>query len=529
MITMRHFNVTGICLPEQHYMVDIKDKLQSIKAMVDNGAYFCINRGRQYGKSTTLHSLRNYLKNDYAVFSLSFELLGQVEFASVETLNCAFVKLLQQQIRRKAVSNIDEAVKDIVDACLASHPGELSAIDFTNLVVDACSLNGKPMVILIDEVDQASEYESFIRFLGLLRGLYLNRSFDKTFHSVILAGVYDIKNLKLKMRSEDEHKYNSPWNIAARFDVSMALSADGIEKMLLDYAGETGRSVETQVVSKLLWEYTTGYPFMVSRLCQIMDESGKTWDKQTFLEAVKKLLAEDNTLFDDMKKKIEQFPKLKKLLSDILYQGASFPYNIYDSNMNLAKMFGYIVDADGVVAVSNRIYEIWLYNLFTTEEALKEPIYTEGAMDKQRFIVNGKLNMEHVLERFVEHFNDIYSNADGKFVEDVGRKLFLLYLRPIINGVGNYYIEAQTRDSTRTDIIIDYLGQQYIVELKIWRGDSYNNAGERQLAEYLDYYHLDKGYMLSFCFNKKVAAGIKKIKIGEKLLVEAVVKPGALS
>ena len=28
-----------------------------------------------------------------------------------------------------------------------------------------------------------------------------------------LAGVYDIKNLKLKLRPGSEHQYNSPWNI----------------------------------------------------------------------------------------------------------------------------------------------------------------------------------------------------------------------------------------------------------------------------------------------------------------------------
>lgn len=36
----------------------------------------------------------------------------------------------------------------------------------------------------------------------------------------------------------------------------------------------------------------------------------------------------------------------------------------------------------------------------------------------------------------------------------------------IINGTGNYYIEAQTRDQTQTDIIVDYLGKQYVIELK---------------------------------------------------------------
>ena len=36
------------------------------------------------------------------------------------------------------------------------------------------------------------------------------------------------------------------------------------------------------------------------------------------------------------------------------------------------------------------------------------------------------------------------------------------FWQSIINGVGNYYIEAQTRDQRCTDVIVDYLGKQYI-------------------------------------------------------------------
>ncbi len=43
-------------------------------------------------------------------------------------------------------------------------------------------------------------------------------------------------------------------------------------------------------------------------------------------------------------------------------------------------------------------------------------------------------------------------------------------LKPIINGTGNYYLEAQTRDAGRTDVIVDYLGEQFVVEMKIWCG-----------------------------------------------------------
>ena len=89
--------------------------------------------------------------------------------------------------------------------------------------------------------------------------------------------------------------------------------------------------------------------------------------------------------------------------------------------------------------------------------------------------------------------------------------------------MGNYYVEAQTRDARRTDIIVDYLGEQFIVELKIWHGNEYNERGEQQLADYLDYFHQKKGYMLSFNFNKKKVTGIKEIRLGGRTIIEAVV------
>ena len=63
---------------------------------------------------------------------------------------------------------------------------------------------------MIDEVDSASNNQVFIDFLSQLRGYYLNRENNPIFHSVILAGVYDVKNLKLKLRDDREYQYNSP-------------------------------------------------------------------------------------------------------------------------------------------------------------------------------------------------------------------------------------------------------------------------------------------------------------------------------
>jgi len=53
----KKFNVTGLCYPHQHYMMDVTQKRAQALAMVEEGDYFIINRPRQYGKTTMLYLL----------------------------------------------------------------------------------------------------------------------------------------------------------------------------------------------------------------------------------------------------------------------------------------------------------------------------------------------------------------------------------------------------------------------------------------------------------------------------------------
>lgn len=69
----KRFNVTGVCIPRYHYMVDLSKKVDEIKKLVDQGEYFTINRARQYGKTTTLAALKRRLDTEYSVFLISFE------------------------------------------------------------------------------------------------------------------------------------------------------------------------------------------------------------------------------------------------------------------------------------------------------------------------------------------------------------------------------------------------------------------------------------------------------------------------
>ena len=519
---MKRFNTTGKMIAEQHYMVPIDRQVNAAARLVEDNMYFCINRGRQYGKTTTLAFLKEHLeKQGFVVFSISFEGLADSAYESLESLLYASVGRMAFPLKWRTLPNLSETSARLLNETVSQNHDSVRVDDYSMLIASMC--NNDKVVMLIDEVDQAGNYPAFIKFLGLLRNMYLSRDQIPTFQSVILAGVYDIKNLKLKLRPEDQHQYNSPWNIAAPFDTDMSLHADGIATMLTDYKQDHQLDFDENVIAQMIYDYTSGYPFLVSRLCQIIDENGFAWDKEGLLKAVNQLLKESNTLFDDITKNLTLFPGLSKVLKSILYDGQRIAYNYYDKDINLAAMFNFVYDNHGATAVFSRLLETWLYNYFSSEER-SSSIYKKGEADKNQFIRDGHLDMRHLLERFIVHFNEIYRpGKDDKFIEDNGRKIFLTYLRPIINGIGNYYCEAQTRDLTRTDVVVDYLGQQYVVELKIWRGNSYNERGEKQLADYLDFYHLKTGYLVSFCFNKEKQSGVYDVIVGEKQIVEALV------
>lgn len=530
------FNTTAICVPEEHYMVNIDERLKEIKVLVDAGKYFTINRARQYGKTTTLMALRHYLQNDYYVVLMDFQTFGSADFSTENIFALSFASSFFRIFKQNKPEMTDE-FKEAMDELkknVKDRSGYFTLRPLFENLSDICAASDRPVILMIDEVDSAANNQVFLDFLAQLRAQYIKRFQMPTFKSVILAGVYEIKNLKKKIRSDEEHKLNSPWNIAADFKVEMSFSKEGIAGMLREYENDYCTDMNIDEMAGWIYDYTSGYPFLVSRLCQLMDEDVSTmkgygskkeaWTKKGFNEAVRMILAEKNTLFESLSEKLISYSELNDMLHSLLFTGKSITYNYYEPSINIATMFGFVKNQKEVLVVANRIFETWLYNLYlSTAEMQRKDIYRASLQDKNQFIVNGYLNMRRILEKFVAHFHDIYGNCDEKFLEDEGRQYFLLYLRPIINGTGNYYIEAQTRDLRRTDVIVDYHSEQYIIEMKIWHGQEYNTRGEKQLVGYLDDYHINKGYMLSFNFNKNKKIGVYEIVVGEKTIIEAIV------
>ena len=88
-----------------------------------------------------------------------------------------------------------------------------------------------------------------------------------------------------------------------------------------------------------------------------MDESGLTWDREGVLAAVNHLLKEHNTLFDDMEKKVSQFPTLAETLKAIIFGGKRVSFNYYDRDLNIAIMFNFVKEYQGATLIYCRIFE----------------------------------------------------------------------------------------------------------------------------------------------------------------------------
>ncbi|MCP4153549.1 MAG: AAA family ATPase, partial [bacterium] len=327
----KKFNITGTCIPHKHYMADTSDKIKKIIAMIEEGEYFTIARPRQYGKTTTLYLLDRELRkhDDYLVLKLSFEGIDTPTYANQER----FIKTFLEMLEEKFLFLEKKQFVELISTHLSSTRTMTELSCLITLLIKTAGVN---TVLIIDEVDKSSNNQLFFDFLGMLRTKFLKRSEgeDETFHSVILAGVHDVKTLKAKIRPGEPEILNSPWNITVDFKVDLSFSAGEIVPMLKEYSQAEKVKIDIESVAGKIFYYTSGYPFLVSKLCKVMHEEilprkiKREWEKKDLDVAVQEVLKAHNTNFSSLIKNLEDNGELYDLVFKIIMNGVDFSYNI---------------------------------------------------------------------------------------------------------------------------------------------------------------------------------------------------------
>ncbi|GAA0178977.1 AAA family ATPase [Clostridium sediminicola] len=510
----KRFNITGTCIPEKHFMIDISNKIEKIMELIEDGEYFTINRPRQFGKTTSIYMIERALENseEYLVISTSFEGIGDLIFEKEKRFSKEFLDILADTL---AFDDEELAL------FLQGLENEVNSFkDLSKAIAKFIKKVNKKVVLIIDEVDKSSNNQLFLSFLGMLRNKYLlaQRKKDYTFHSIILAGVHDVKSLKLRIRPGEEEKYNSPWNIASDFTVDMSFSPEEIKTMLDDYIENKGVSLDRKYFSEKLYYYTSGYPFLVSKLCKIIDErimpvDKFVWEKEYMDMAVKEILKDSNTNFDSLIKNIENNEELYRFVEKIIIDGETISYIKTDKIINLGTIYGLLKNKENICKINNRIYEQLLYDHMMIKIIRQDRKSVMSDYNYKSFFIkeDGTLDVKKILIKFQEFMKKEYSKKRKEFLEADGRLVFLAFISPIVNGIGFAFKEVQGAEEKRFDVVITYKEKMYIIELKKWYGEVYHKRGLLQLGEYLEQYGLDEGYLLIFDFRKE-KANITEVK-----------------
>ncbi len=510
----KEFNDAGLCVPHLHYMADRSTKIASLIKLVEKGKYFTINRPRQYGKTTLLYLLGIELeKMGYLVFDISFEGISDNIFASEELFAPTFIEMLLEKFKH---------TEHPLSHYLSQQIKTTHSLKDLSKVITEITATGQKIVVAIDEVDKSSNNQLFLVFLGMLRAKYLlrNKGQDSTFFSVILAGVHDVKNLKLKVRADAEQQYNSPWNIAINFPGDLSLSSSEIESLLHDFLTQNNIQLTIKEAAAKLHYLTSGYPFLVSRLCKIIDEDIhplERWELVDIDTAANNLLKEDNTNFQSLIKNLENNPSLYDMVYRIVLEGEDIGYNLDNPLIEKGVTHGVFRDENGRVRIHNRLYEQRIYNYMASKVKTSSNMGNYNFRD--HFLENGgALNMREVLLRFQTFLKEQYSEKDLVFLERNGRLLFLTFLRPIINGKGYDFKEVEISEEKRLDIAVTYGSQKYIIELKKWYGEESHRKGLKQLTDYLDRQNQNLGFLIIYDSRRqsnKIGAN-ETLIIGEK-------------
>jgi hypothetical protein len=273
--------------------------------------------------------------------------------------------------------------------------------------------------------------------------------------------------------------------------------------MLVQYEHDHKTGMDLDKIATEIHKHTSGYPFLVSRICQcIHEELDQDWSTTGIYKAIKIIKEEKNTLLDDLYKNVYNNQNLAELMKRLLLDGERISYNQGIPEIDLGTMYGYFdKDDERGLVISNKIFENILIEYFVDLAKIRRELPAVHSVHNE-FVVDGRFDMQACLEKFAKYYPELYSAKNAEFLERDGQLIFLMHLLPALNGRGHHYVESHTRNEERMDLVINFAGEEFILELKKWRGTKKHEAAYEQLAKYLDARNTDTGYLLTFDFRK---------------------------
>ena len=488
---LRFFNTTGPCNPDDHYMLPPEDRLvgAQLHRYIGDKLYWVLHAPRQTGKTTFLQSwMREINAGNDAIAC----------YVSVETC--------------QGISDADRAMPAIYEAIKFYARNFEVPVPVSDDVVVISMLNNilckwselvapKPLIVLFDEVD-VLQGETLISFLRQLRGGFASRGIGKFPISIALVGMRDLKDYITASKGGIAPNPGSPFNIKADSAVLSNFCKDDISKLFAQRTAENGQQITTEALN-YVYEQSKGQPWIVNSLFMratmrvLEQESSETVTFAHIEEARQQMILARETHLDALAVRLED-QEIRKVIEPIITG---------EPNLELAKSNAFRICLDlglvtierGTPSIANPIYRevIARHLTYSAQLAIPEPVWQ---WEKE----NGALDMDRMLKEFQKFWRrhaDLWEPKTD-YTEAFPHLLLMAFLQRVLNGGGRVEREYAAGRG-RMDLLIEYNGFKYIIEIKLVHyyetPDAVREEGLEQIRGYRDKFSSDiPSYLVIF-------------------------------
>lgn len=470
---MREFNTTGPCNPALHYTVMREELIDIGREMVNKGTFFTLFAPRQSGKTTYFQLLMKRLNNEgYTAIWVSFENFKELtKERFYETLTAD----LQLELAEQGIK-INHPIND--------------AIGLRDFFRD---IESKPLVLIIDEFEGIPDVV-LSEVMHTFRQIY-HKQKHYTLQALLLVGVSTIADLVIGPAS--------PFNIADQLEIEYFTTAE-VDDLINQYVTETGQRFEKPVV-KAIYENTRGQPGLVCALChhlitKVVPDKSQPVTMAAFYPTLQFFLAKYTT--NNIVNVVQKAREKRTFMLKLLFQPEPIPFSMYDADIAWLYANGVVDDVGGYVDIAVPLYKKVLITAFRPSINGEADYYLTSTRDILGDYVTekGRLNLNALLEAYRAYVRrrgfkafDTETLKEGAWHYSLDGYLNFF----IVRLGGETYIEVPSGRG-RTDILIRYQGQSYIIEVKRYTDETYLKRGKGQLAEYLKSEGLTEGYYVVF-------------------------------
>ena len=470
---MRFFNTEGPVRPDDHYAIRPLDRVDvdELLALIRAKRYFVLHAPRQTGKTSALIALRDLLNSGAAG---DFRCVNvNVEVAQVARDDVARgIRAVLGSLADSAMLLGDDYPAEVWLDVLADMGPENA---LKGLLTRWCAANPTPLVLLVDEIDTLVG-DTLLSVLRQLRAGYEHRP-EGFPQSVVLCGVRDIRDYRIRSSAGEVIAGGSPFNVAAKSLRMGDFTETEARALVAQHTDETGQRFSAAALDAV-WTQTQGQPWLVNALCAeacFDNKAGRDRSRPIDVDAIyaarEELILARRTHLDQLAHKLEAEERVRRVIEPIL-SGGEARHQVRD--LEYLRDLG-LIDGGEPPRIANPIY---------AEVVPRELGYIlQSGLDVQTawyVDADGRLNLTKLLTAFRTFFGEHSEHWLGRFSEypEAGPQLILqAYLHRVVNGGGRIEREYGLGRG-RTDLLVLWpreagqpsdLWERFVVECKVLR------------------------------------------------------------